>query len=237
MKSYVFWAMLLVVCLSLFRAAESSAAEADEARHWRELLTSKKKGERRRAKDLTLRDREDKIEFLLSIVKRPVEEGERFYGRTTSRNIAIDLLGEMRAEEAVTELARWLTPREGQSHVRFVGGSNQSRINPAGDALVKIGLPSVPALLDVIRQEGCSSPDEPKKTREGGHVRYEYPPGYKSSPRGDRCLGIIVTIKGVEETELFLKRMMEKEKDKTHRKSLQSALDLLEAPKFRRVWH
>ena len=95
-----------------------------------------------------LRRRGEAIEALINIVRSPIEKGERFTG-DTPRNIAIRLLGELRASEAAWELSSFIYPTG--DHAREIRGAFTG---PAPSALVKIGLPSVETMAQRI--EGCT---------------------------------------------------------------------------------
>jgi hypothetical protein len=140
------------------------------------------------------------------VVNSPVEEGEQFYTSSTSRNIAISLLGKLRAKEAVTDLTRWLTPKTGQGLTFW----EEMMFSPAGYALAEIGLPSVPPLFHLLKVEGNVALRE-------------------------QCIKIIVSIKGLPETELLLEDIFAKETDNSKRENLKSAQDLLKNPKFRKI--
>ncbi len=220
--------VILVLVVLLLLLAGSAAEEASSLPDWRALIISGEEAHRIRSEQIVLVERGEEIDFLLSVLTAPVKKGEPFYSSTTSRNIAMRLLGEMRAKEAVPDLVDWLVLKEGQ-------GSAISELmifSPAGYALAEIGLPSVPPLLQIIQEKGCSSAEAPEKILEGVHVRYKRKPGARMSPLGDQCLKIIVRIKGVDQTGFSLQRAIEGESDETKKQNLESALELLRAPTF-----
>ncbi len=196
---------------------------------WIQRLTSEDERERREARVSLVADREKTIASLLSIVSKPVTEREPFLLSNTPRNMAMSLLGRLRAKEAVPDLVSWLEPRKGQSFVVF----EEPALSPAGYALVEIGLPSVTPVLEIIRQKGCSSPDTRKRIVEGTRIRFEPQKLEKYSPLGDEALRIIAWIKGVEETGFTLRKAIEAETDATTKENLQSALTLLNHPTSR----
>lgn len=160
-----------------------------------------------------------------------VVPNEPFYSSATPRNMAISLLGELRAAEAVPALAGWLRPRPGQNMIML----ELTDLSPAGSALVKVGQPAVPALLDILASVGVSS--EWKRTAvtepDRVHVRFVGPPRERYSPLGDQCLRILVRIKGLEETEAGLKRYIAAETDDARKKNLEDALSALSRPSLR----
>lgn len=174
---------------------------------WKALIMSENEKERVLAKQMILDGKEalvqnkELIQELISIVRRPVIEGEEFYNLTTSRNIAIFLLGKLRAKEAVPDLIEWLTPREGQN----LTIDALMVFAPAGYALVEIGLPSVPPLMEKLKSEGTSI-------------------------LGKECVKVITRIKGLEETELLLQRTLGEETDPVKETNLRAALELIESP-------
>ena len=220
----------IVVLALLFLLYASASQQAQAKVDWKELLESGKEGERMQAAEIVLGDRREKTDTLLTILSSAVEQREPFYSSTTSRNIAISLLGKLRAAEAVRELTNWLMPKEGQ----ILAVTESMMFSPAGYALAKIGLPSVAPLLEIIREKGCSSPEEPEKIRKGGHVWFKRKPGARICPLGDQCLKVIVAIKGVGETEFALKNAVEAETEPVKKENLKSAFDLLGAPIFPR---
>lgn len=68
----------------------------------------------------------------------------------STESLAIKLLGEMRAAESINYLIRWATPPEGGFNV---GPLPPLHLSPAGAALIKIGKPAEPALLNTLRQK------------------------------------------------------------------------------------
>lgn len=158
---------------------------------------------RTQAKRALIEERRTRIQALIRIVERPVKGREPFYGNTP-RNHAIELLGRYRAAEAVSCLADWLHPREGQDLTR----TELMAVPFAGYALIRIGLPSVPAVLEELKRR-----DDPLVV-------------------GNPCLRVLVAIKGAEETERLLKSELEKDLPEGQRKRLEAALARLKDPKF-----
>jgi hypothetical protein len=220
---------VLVGALTLSGPATGQQTAAAQRPRWRELIASEDEVQRAKGKKEALAELTADVGLLISIVESPVSRREPFYTGSTSRNIAIFLLGRLRAKGAVPHLVKWLEPQEGQS----LSIDEEMMFSPAGYALADIGLPSVSPLMEIIRSDGCSSPEAPEMIHEDdGGTRYKYPPGYRRVPLGDQCLKIIVRIKGVDESEFSLRKAMQAEPDKAKKANLQSALDLLRAPTF-----
>jgi len=180
--------------------------EGKKERDWRTLITSRVEKERMSARQRVMSNRGETIQYLLSVLHSAVEGGEQFYASTTSRNIAISLLGELRAKEAAADLTEWLRAKEGQG----LKVSDEAAYSPAGEALVQIGLPSVAPLVKVVKVE----PDEGLR---------------------EQCVKIIVCIKGLRETELLFEDIIAAETDSAKRENLKAADDLLKDPKFRKI--
>lgn len=192
--------------LLLLNCKPKKSSDEGKAQDWRTLITSDNEKERMSAQRKWLIDRQETIEYLLSVIKTPIKDGEPFYSSTTSRNIAIFLLGNLRAKEAVTDLTKWLTPKPGQG----LKVSEPYFFSPAGYALVNIGLPSIPTLLELLKSE-------------------------EASVLREQCIKIIVSIKGLRETELLFEDMFAKETDATKRENLKAAQNLLKDSKFREI--
>lgn len=95
------------------------------------------------AHDQILSERKAMISDLIAILKGATK-GADWLSPNTSVNLAIDALGELRAEEAVPELIRWLLPPTGPYNVRI------AKVSPAGRALVKVGKPAVSELVHTL---------------------------------------------------------------------------------------
>jgi hypothetical protein len=223
----------LLVCAVGFAPLVMPADETGRAVDWPELIVSADSRDRRRGEDVLLHQREETTAALLQVVQSPMEEREGFYQRNTARNTAIRLLGQLRAPEAVLPLAQWLIPRPGEQ-----SGATESLsdliMTPAGTALVQIGMPAV---LDILASIGVSSEDKGEyihELRDGiGYTRRVGPPMERYSPLGDQCLRILVYIKGLEETEVGLRRYIAAETDGARKKNLEDALAALSRPALR----
>jgi hypothetical protein len=193
--------LLSVLCWS--RPFDEEKRTAD----WKTLVTSRLENDRVHAQHLVLDDRKDVIEYLVSVINSPLRPHEDFYTSTTSRNIAILLLGKLRAKEAIADLTNWLSPKPGQG----LTIDSEPMYSPAGDALVEIGSPSVPPLLQLL------------KSASNGPLRREY-------------LKIIGSILGQAHTQLLLEHALAKENSATKTDNLKAALDLLSDPKFQPIF-
>jgi len=193
---------------------------------WRAMIISQDERDRDAAASLLLNERAQTIKVLLEIVRSPVRVGEPFL-LPSSRNTAISILGAMRAREAVPDLCKWLEIKKGQ--VGTYLDIALVSIPPAGRALIEIGYPAVPHLLQIIRDKGCSSPRAREAIIDGNIVRFKPDPTYRSSPLGDKCLSILVKILTAPGARDALGRASEKETDKTSRENLESAIKVLEA--------
>ena len=100
-----FYIIIIIISslLLLLNCKPKKSSDGGKAEDWRTLITSDNEKERMSAQRKWLIDRQETIHYLVSVVKMPVKNGESFYSSTTSRNIAIFLLGKLRAKEAVTE--------------------------------------------------------------------------------------------------------------------------------------
>jgi hypothetical protein len=199
------------------------AEERGKLPSWCRLITSPDEEDRERGERMALMERAETVEYLLSVVESPVEEGEPFYISGTPRNTAIYLLGKMRAEEAVPVLMDWLLPKPGQN-VSFV---EDLSFSPAGHALAEIGKPAVRPLADAIAKHGVTWPyDWFKNRRELGNIAW-YDDPQVSSPLGDRCLSILAYIKDPDGAIVYLQRRARREEDPATRTHLQRAVTTL----------
>jgi len=220
--------LMSVSTLLVFTFAMLSHADEQNRTNWTDLIRSRDQADRQEAGRIVTTEREKVIQELLAVVNSPVTKGEPFYDPATSRNVAIRLVGQLRAKEAVPALIGHLSPMEGQNLVRF----NETMFSPAGYALIEIGLPSVPPLLDVLRKEGCTSPEMQKAIVEGSSVRFEPKELKRHSPLGDQCLKIIIGMLGGQHTQLLLETAIKDEATAGKRDNLESALALLASPKI-----
>jgi len=202
--------MIIIGCL-FFSAAICTLASHDDQRvpNWKTGITSEIEKERVSARQVALDNRKDTIEYLRSVLNSPTEERENFFTSTTSRNVAIFLLGKLRAKEAVNDLMKWLSPKAGQGTTIWA----LPILTPAGYALVEIGLPSVPPLVDLLKSGATGRVIDLR----------------------DQSIKIIVAIKGLAETELLFEDALAKEADPTKKENLKLSLDFLKDPRFRKI--
>jgi hypothetical protein len=230
-RAFSLLAVALLCAAGFVAVGVGAPASPHQGEDWRTLIVSRNVADWERAVDIVRQERRATVAALLTAIDRPVSKGEPFVFRTP-RNAAIGLLGELRAAEAVPALIGWLGSKPGQSHAGYAGA-----LPPAEAALIEIGNPAVPALLDILASTGVSS--EPKgeyvhELRDGvGYTRYVGPPLEHVSRHGDMSLLILVGIKGLEETEAGLRRWVAAESDPTRKKNLQDALEALSRPSLR----
>ena len=135
---------IAATCL-LGGAAANSRPEA--------MITSARESERDAARNEIIRSRHETIQKLLELVRPPRQPGnDPWLAYYAPRNIAIECLGEYRAVEAIPALVVLLEPQPGE----LVTSDRVFRLSPAATALVKIGSPSIPALIEVIKTNSKS---------------------------------------------------------------------------------
>jgi hypothetical protein len=172
---------VFVFLITIVALATPSRPEGEEE-PWPVLLGSPDVAGRERGARIVEAEYAETVRALLVIVRKPLEEKEPFYISATSRNTAIRLLARLRAADAVADLVQWITPREGQAMTM----TELMRFGPAGNALVQIGLPSVPKLLERLEAEGFTD-------------------------AGTECLKLIVEIKGRDEADVFFRRQLDQD--------------------------
>jgi hypothetical protein len=97
--------------------------------------------------------REVLVERLLSILRSPAKT-RRFYDPTTERNIAIAMVGLMKASEAIPELLETQTPWF-DSHYNSISDKYRLySLSPASTALYAIGAQSVAPILAQLKKAG-----------------------------------------------------------------------------------
>jgi hypothetical protein len=207
MRKKIALSIIVVLALVLFLSISCRQKEKKEEKKetdWKTLITSDVEKERTSSRQVVLKDLEETIQHLLSILNKPVEEGEPFYTSNTPRNISIYLLGKFRAKKAVPDLLDWLTPKPGQDQ----GRDELLMFSPAGYALFNIGLPSVSPLVELLKYQTDSSLIE-------------------------ECMKLIICIKGVPETELLLENKIKSETNPNKKENLKAILKKLQDPQFR----
>ena len=161
-----------------------------------DLLKSRDDAARQRAYAALLGERQETIRGLLQIIDNPQSPVQQWINSGTPENLAIRALGEMRAVEAVPSLIKWADPPKGGFVIDDITAANGGF---AARALVLIGKPADPALLDVLRQD-------------------------TGKPIWGISLSILKEIEGVRCSEVILEDAIAKEKDPTAKAHLQAAL-------------
>jgi hypothetical protein len=201
-KMYLIMTATIIIAIIAYFTGISEALEKTQIDSLKSI-NSKSEKERTQAKEQILTARKEEIKELISIVNAPVEQNEPFMSSTTSRNIAISLLGSLHAKEAVPLLIEWLVPKKDMAMVV----SEESILSPAGSALAEIGLPSLKPLLKKITEEGASN-------------------------LGVQCLTTLTYILGPEISELRLNKMISLETDENKQRNLQESLKFLKEQKL-----
>jgi hypothetical protein len=203
MKTKVLFCCFLAFALYMLPFSAIGKGEVIDLEKWKEMIVSKDYSEMEKGRNLLVQDREQQIEYLLSVVSEPVTPGESYYYITTPRNTAIYLLGHLRAKEAVPVLIERLTPLEGQSFVIW----EMVLLCPAADALGEIGIPAVKPLLDELKKE-------------------------ELAPYRNMYLMTIITILGPELTEVLLKKEVKSSRNEGVKYKLKGCLELLDKNKI-----
>ena len=161
------------------------------------LIRSGKAEDREQGRRIILEERARVIQALIDIIKAPrVKDGDGWLDLTSSRNTAIACIGEYRAPEAVSVLLALMDPAPGESVVDGV-----LLFCPAGDALVKIGKPSISAIVDLLAETDTK----------------------KMSASQARL--VIFDIEGAGAGEMVLKNAVAEEKDAVRRANLEAHLN------------
>ena len=197
MKTAMIITMLLMGCVPV---VSLMFAEENKQPEWKTLIMSKDENDREKGKDLVLDMRKSCINDLLGILRSDVAPHENFYGNTP-RNMAISLLGEYRAVEAVPDLIGWLCMKKGQIAVYWAFQRWSLQYPPAYSAILKIGSPALPYLIDSIKQG----------TKTGGWAEK-----------------LVFKIKGADETRVFFERTIKEETDAAKKANLVTAFKYLQ---------
>jgi hypothetical protein len=130
---------MAVLALAAFVGVASGQSGIDAV----EKLRSRDAKERAAARDALLRNRQETIAALIPLVK-----AKPAYELLDSTPLAIEILGDLRAAEAVDQLAAniTLTPPVIEWEIR-----RKEERYLCAVALAKIGVPAVPAMLKIIR--------------------------------------------------------------------------------------
>jgi hypothetical protein len=196
------WFPVLLAFVLLCLLSSSFCQDTQKSPDWGAQILSKVEKERASGRRAVITQHSKTVTALLKIVEGPVKEGESYYSSSTSRNIAIRLLGKLRAKSAVSRLMGWLAPKKGQSESM----SEVMKYGHAGYALVEIGLPAVSHLLDGIKKEGMSR-------------------------IGKTCAVILVDIEGKEKAKLTLNGAVEKTEGTETKGNLKKALEYIQKMK------
>ena len=212
MKTVITVVFVSVSWLLLTGSPSLSSRQNDqkEAKDIIKQITSPDWKIRHDAYNAALEDRWATIKNLLAVVDSPVENEERFYFWDTPRNIAIALLGDMQAADAVDRLLEWIVPHNGQDPGEIIISNHQVNEPYAVTALVKIGKP---ASLESLKRLALE--DNDKVVTLG------------LSKRGI-LLRIIRKVEGDDVARFMLQNAIEKEQDKDKKANLTAALELLD---------
>ena len=143
MKATTRQKIILTVAVAFLAALSIAAISSNDNLR---MIQDGDEEERTEAAKELLKQRQETIAGLLNIVRQPIADGELFYG-DSSRNTAIELLGDIRATEAAEELVKWAVVQPGQLEIV----SELPVSSPAGIALMKIGLPAIPFLIEEVK--------------------------------------------------------------------------------------
>lgn len=172
-------------------------------------LMSKDGKEMVAARDELIAARKELLRQLIGII----EEQKNRINRQSSVRVAMYVLGEMRAVEAVDVLVKYIGfPRiyEGEAGIVSLDGGtmlyrdlNKIRsVYPPADALIKIGEPCIDAVISKVGS---------------AETNYER----------EACLGVLVGLRGRDWTVETLTTAMEKETDAEKKRWLKRSLDAL----------
>jgi HEAT repeat protein len=138
-------ATLLLVIGFIFAATDKDATtkKDDGIESVTKRLESPDHATQERAVAALLKQRKAVIELLIPMI--PADKGKR---SDDNRAAAIYVLGELRAVEAVPALSKVLGEEIGPSYSSIIN----RRLNPVFGALVKIGRPAVPAMIEIVEK-------------------------------------------------------------------------------------
>lgn len=139
---------LLCFCIVLFRVANAECTNS--AQNIIKAVHSSSPAERLNALVMTVDVQRQLISEMISVLNEPVEFDSDWLDPKASYNVAITVLGELRADESVQHLIKWLRPQNKQGFCY----PHPIRFSAAGFALIKIGKPAVPALIKLVCDEG-----------------------------------------------------------------------------------
>jgi hypothetical protein len=207
-KTIIMAAILAAALVFSASFAQKEQKAENQTPVWEKLIASSDERERAAGRKIVMDQYNNTMGYLIALANRPVKLNPEADVYEPQRSMAIELLGKIRAKEAVNCIISWLVPRPGimieSPKVRF--------FNAAGLALIEIGLPSVPPVAELLKNE--SNP----------YIQDEY-------------LKIILAIKGRQETEMLLENMLTKEKDQIKIENIKAAQALLKDPKRQGVFN
>jgi hypothetical protein len=176
-------------------AKKVAASEKEKANGVMDLLKSDVVGKREEAVQKILAERGDQITALINLVIEKNDDKE-WLNPQTSRNMAVQCLGEYRAVEAIPTLVKLLVPPPGfQLPTR---DDRPFHSAPATRALIQIGYPCLPRVVEFL----ASMEDFEGVAASQGRL-------------------VIVSIVGVEHGEAVLKNAANTQKDDAKRRALQ----------------
>jgi hypothetical protein len=183
--------------IGLAAAAEEKPSEHSAA----ERLLSQEGGQLEEAQSELLAARAKLIADLSGIIRD--HENQRH--RTAAVHSAMFILGEMRAPEAAEVLAEYigfpqvLPPGRG---ILVIPGGMGRRWRPAAEALIKIGAPCVPAVVDKLAHTD-------------------------NSDEGEACLAVLDALRKRDSVSQVLEKAIARERDAKRRSRLEAGLSLL----------
>jgi biopolymer transport protein ExbD len=149
--------------VALILLSHSNAGEDDFSKLLKNLR-SKEKAEREKAAKAILEQHKQRIKALIDIVKEEYEKEKVWYNGPggTPKNIAIDVLGKLRATEAIPILLKTIVPKPGQEAIYEEEGNSS-----ASSALSKIGVPAARAIMrELVKDLEKKEPQHGKERRE-----------------------------------------------------------------------
>ncbi len=143
-----------LLVLAAYLAAGTGQEAVQPAQDPIESLQSADPVQRFSARSRIVQERRSLVHSLVKIARGGADETPskraQLLRLTSPKCLAIELLGELRAEEAVPSLAQDLTYRVDTSIAGTFGGRGLGARYPAAGSLAKIGNPAVPKLLGFL---------------------------------------------------------------------------------------
>jgi len=184
--------------IGLAAAAEEKPSEDSAAKR----LLTQGGGVREEAQSELLAARAKLISDLSAIIR----DHENQLWRTASVSVAMSILGEMRAPEAAEVLASYIAfpqvlPSDGRRLVMIVSTGSTTHWR-AAEALIKIGAPCVPAVVDKLAHTD-------------------------NSDEGEACLAVLHALLERDSVSQVLEKAIARERDAKSRSRLEAGLTLL----------